>query len=71
MPFKIVRNDITKMECDAIVNTASRYAVSTFEEVGTGCDKAIYKVAGADKLIAARKEIGDYGGGKSCHYYRF
>ena len=66
MPFKIVRNDITKMECDAIVNTASRYAVSTFEEVGTGCDKAIYKAAGADKLIAARKEIGDMAVGKAA-----
>ena len=53
MPFKIVRNDITRMECDAIVNTASRYAVDTFEEVGVGCDKAIYKAAGADKLIEA------------------
>ena len=58
MPFKIVRNDITRMECDAIVNTASRYAVDTFEEVGVGCDKAIYKAAGADKLIGTRKEIG-------------
>jgi O-acetyl-ADP-ribose deacetylase (regulator of RNase III) len=58
MPFKIVRNDITKMECDAIVNTASRCPVSTFEQVGAGCDKAIHKAAGADKLIKARKEIG-------------
>ena len=57
MPFKIVRNDITKMECDAIVNTASRYTVSTFEQVGAGCDKAIHKAAGAEKLIAARKEF--------------
>ncbi len=66
MPFKIVRNDITKMECDAIVNTASRHAVNTFEEVGAGCDKAIYKVAGADKLIAARKEIGEMEEGEAA-----
>ncbi len=66
MPFKIVRNDITRMECDAIVNTASRYAVSTFEEVGTGCDKAIHKAAGADKLIAARKEIGEMAEGEAA-----
>ncbi len=66
MPFKIVRNDITKMECEAIVNTASRYAVNTFEEVGAGCDKAIYKAAGADKLIAARKEIGEMAEGEAA-----
>ncbi|MCR4787520.1 MAG: macro domain-containing protein [Lachnospiraceae bacterium] len=66
MPFKIVRNDITRMHCDAIVNTASRYAVDTFEEVGPGCDKAIYKAAGADKLIAARKEIGEMAEGEAA-----
>ena len=66
MPFKIVRNDITKMECDAIVNTASRYTVSTFEQVGAGCDKAIHKAAGAEKLIAARKEIGEMAEGEAA-----
>ncbi len=66
MPFKIVRNDITKMECDAIVNTASRYPVSTFEQVGAGCDKAIHKAAGAEKLIAARKEIGNMAEGEAA-----
>lgn len=30
MPIKIVRNDITKIECDAIVNAAN----STFSEAG-------------------------------------
>ncbi len=66
MPFKIVRNDITRMECDAIVNTASRYPVSTFEQVGAGCDKAIHKAAGADKLIVARKEIGEMAEGEAA-----
>ncbi len=66
MPFKIVRNDITRMECDAIVNTASRYPASTFEQVGAGCDKAIHKAAGADKLIAARKEIGEMAEGEAA-----
>lgn len=51
MPFKIVRNDITKMNTQAIVNTANEYAT-----VGTGCDSAIYNVAGYDKLLAYRKE---------------
>ena len=66
MPFKIVRNDITKMECDAIVNTASRHPVDSFEQVGAGCDKAIHKAAGADELIAARKEIGEMAEGEAA-----
>ena len=41
MPIKIVRNDITKMQCDAIVNTANDYPT-----VGSGCDYAVYKAAG-------------------------
>ena len=45
MPFKIVRNDITRMQTDAIVNTAN--ALPT---VGPGCDHAIYKAAGQDDL---------------------
>ena len=35
MPLKIVRNDITKMNTEAIVNTANDHAT-----VGTGCDIA-------------------------------
>ncbi len=66
MPFKIVRNDITRMECDAIVNTAGRYAPDTFEEVGAGCDKAVHKAAGVDKLIAARKKIGEMAEGEAA-----
>ena len=51
MSFKIVRNDITKMNTEAIVNTAN-------EEVtfSTGCDTAVYKAAGAEELLAYRKE---------------
>lgn len=41
MPFKIVRNDITKMNTEAIVNTANDHP-----KVGTGCDRAVYKAAG-------------------------
>ena len=51
MPFKIVRNDITKMNTQAIVNTANE-----FVEVGTGCDTAIYKAAGYDELLAYRRD---------------
>ncbi len=51
MPLKIVRNDITKMNTQAIVNTAN-----DLPTVGTGCDSAIYKAAGYDELLAYRKE---------------
>lgn len=55
MPFKIVRNDITKMNTEAVVNTANERAV-----VDTGCDSAIYAAAGYDELLAYRREyIGD------------
>ena len=54
MPFKIVRNDITKMNTEAIVNTANDHPT-----VGTGCDCAVYRAAGYDELLAYRqKEIG-------------
>lgn len=52
MPFEIVRNDITNMQVDAIVNAASRYP-----QVNAGVDSAIHKKAGP-ALLEARKEIG-------------
>ena len=52
MPFEIVRNDITNMQVDAIVNTANPRAV-----IGLGVDSAIHEKAGP-QLLAARQEIG-------------
>ena len=52
MPLKIVRNDITKMNTEAIVNTANDQPT-----VGTGCDYAVYEAAGYDELLAYRKKI--------------
>ncbi len=46
MSFKIVRNDITKMNTEAIVNTANEQPM-----VGNGCDSAVYKAAGYDELL--------------------
>ena len=45
MPLEIVRNDITKMQVDAIVNTANPKPI-----VGGGIDRAIHKAAGAELL---------------------
>ena len=47
MPFQIIRNDITKVKADAIVNTANPEVA-----IGAGVDSAIYKAAGEEKLLA-------------------
>ena len=60
MPFAIVRNDITKMQVDAIVNSANPRAI-----VGGGVDRAIHQAAGAE-LLAARKMIGDIATGTAA-----
>lgn len=61
MSFKIIRNDITKVSCDAIVNTANPMPV-----IGRGTDSAIYTAAGRDELLSARKQIGIIERGKSA-----
>ena len=53
MPFQIIRNDITKVKADVIVNTANPYPV-----IGSGTDSAVYRVAGEQQLLAERKRIG-------------
>lgn len=53
MPFKIVRNDITKMQVDAIVNTANTAPIYSY-----GVDTAVYKAAGEEELLRARRNIG-------------
>ena len=53
MPFKIVRNDITRMQVDAIVNTANEAPIYS-----TGVDTAVYTAAGIQELLAARGKIG-------------
>ena len=53
MGFKIVRNDITKMKVDAIVNTAN--SAPTYS---SGVDTAVYHAAGEEELLEQRKKIG-------------
>ena len=47
MPFQIIRNDITKVKADVIVNTANPHPV-----IGSGTDSAIYSAAGEELLPA-------------------
>lgn len=60
MPFEIVRNDITNMEVDAIVNAANPRPI-----IGYGVDSGVHKKAG-DQLLAARKKIGDIAFGEAA-----
>ena len=59
MPFEIIRNDITLVHADAIVNTANPYPI-----IGAGTDTAIHGAAGP-KLLAAREAIGKIAVGDS------
>ena len=50
MPFEIVRNDITQMHVDAIVNTANPQAI-----IGSGTDTMVHRKAGPQLLISRLK----------------
>ena len=53
MPFKIIKNDITKVKADAIVNTVNPNAI-----IGDGVEYAIYNAAGKEELLKAREKLG-------------
>jgi len=59
MPFRIIRDDITKVKADALVNPANPEPV-----IGGGAESAIYEAAGKEKLLEERKELGRLQPGK-------
>ena len=61
MPFQIIRNDITKVKADIIVNTANPLPM-----IGRGTDSAVYAAAGVDKLLAERAKIGNIERGQAA-----
>lgn len=60
MPFLLIRNDITKVQADAIVNTANAELLE-----GSGVSRAIYLAAGEEKLQRACRKIGHCEPGKA------
>ena len=61
MAFKILRNDITKVRADAIVNTANPMPV-----IGRGTDSTIYEAVGREQLLEERRKIGAIEHGQSA-----
>ena len=61
MSFQIIRNDITKVKADVIVNTANPEPV-----IGDGTDSAVYQAAGKERLLEERTKIGKLSPGQAA-----
>ena len=66
MSFHILEKDITKVHAGAIVDPANPYPT-----YGGGTDAAIYKAAGAQKLLEERKMIGNIRPGNCAATHAF
>ena len=62
MPFQIIRNDITKVAADAIVNSANPNPI-----YAGAVDRSIYLAAGASELLAERQKIGPIAVGSAVY----
>ena len=60
MPFLLIRDDITKVHADVIVNPANTKLLQ-----GDGTSRAIYLAAGEEKLTEACRKIGSCAPGKA------
>ena len=66
MPFAIIRDDITRVKADAIVNSANPRPV-----YGRGMDSAVYRAAGAERLLEARRKLGNIAPGEARATYGY
>ena len=66
MALEIIRNNITKVKADAIVNTANPYVA-----IGEGVDEAIYNAAGKEELLKEREKIGKLAQGEVAYTKAF
>ena len=64
MPFRIVRDDLTKIQADAIVNTANPDPV-----IGRGTDCAVYMTAGKEKTFKRKTKNWIYTPGAGGSYF--
>ena len=62
MPFRVFRNDISKVKADVIVNSANPDPI-----IGGGAEAAIYKAAGENELLSERKKIGEIAPGEVAY----